>query len=333
MELQPSLKITLETTIHDLASLPCLSAALPYLIYGVKHGPTLQSGASLKKLCDDAVWDLGTLKLGLERLMENAARGTYLYPVYSPAEIADEPEKAHVNVIHFPPTADRGEKPFVIIAAGGAFLDVCSLGEAYPLSAQLNALGYHTFALTYRVGGMGLFPRPMEDLAAALRYLLSHREAFGLRSECYIVAGFSAGGTLTALWGTANHGCRAYGLPKPAALFPIYPAVSSSLFFPGEGAQAFCRTMWGENYTPETAREYDVLLHVDADYPPCYINCCKDDPLVPWQNGAALAAKLQEQGIPVLLKVGEYGGHGYSIGLGTDVEGWVSAATAFVEHL
>ena len=56
------------------------------------------------------------------------------------------------------------------------------------------------------------------------------QRTLGANGERYIVCGFSAGGNLTALWGTKNHGYAAYGLPKPEALFPIYPVTDLHLF-------------------------------------------------------------------------------------------------------
>lgn len=45
----------------------------------------------------------------------------------------------------------------------------------------------------------------------------------------YITNGYSAGGYLICLWSTRQYGCHAFGIPRPAAMVPIYPFTSWKL--------------------------------------------------------------------------------------------------------
>lgn len=87
--------------------------------------------------------------------------------------------------------------------------------------------------------------------------------------------------------------------------------------------------------TPKEAANspYNLPSCMDENYPPCYILCCADDPVVPPQNARQLAALLQQQGTPVQLEIAPKGGHGFGEGVGTTAEGWLNRATTFIENL
>ena len=72
----------------------------------------------------------------------------------------------------------------------------------------------------------GTILNTLEDLAAAWKFIQRSQSAFGLAAEDYIVGGFSAGGHLSAMWGTANLGARSYGLPDPKLLLLGYPLIT-----------------------------------------------------------------------------------------------------------
>ena len=269
-----------------------IKAAAPYMIYGGGIASLFMENMKLEKM-ESIGWNLESMEYGLRRLIQIASNGDYLYPVYSSAECKDDKKKKHVNVICFPAVKPEKDKPFIILCAGGAYMNVCSAVEGYPVAAKLNELGYTAFVLTYRVNESGIFPKPLDDLATALKYIQRNAEKFKIDPAHYIVSGFSAGGNLTALWGTDNHGYASYGLPKPAAMFPIYPAVNSELFPEGKLTDKFMEIMLGKTYSKEKEQEYRVDLHMSNKYPPCYIVCCKDDATVPYSNSERLTRKIR----------------------------------------
>lgn len=324
--------VTKEMRFGKVKKMPALKTVAPYLIGG---GGVTKYVVDFMKIKDfhKMNWNVDSIVDGLNYLAALEQTGEHLYSVYSPKECGLDASKKQVNLLHFP--AQTEDKPFVILCAGGAYMNVCSAAEAYPIAKKLNELGYSAFALNYRVGGTGLMPMPLDDLAAALRYIREHAVELHVDPDRYLVCGFSAGGNLTALWGTENHGFQQYDLPAPLAMFPVYPAVSPRLWGDPKESKliaAFLKTMFGKNPSEEVLRDYDVLEHIGADYPPCYLVCCRDDDQVPYVNSEKLKEALDAQHIPVALEIGEHGGHGYGEGRGTDVAGWVERAIAFAEQ-
>lgn len=330
------MKITQDMTFESLERIPEIREAGPYLIGGdgqyyhmVKKLP-LEEGTVLG-------WNAPSMIEGVEYLIKRAGEGKYLYRVYSQEEQEKEPEKAEVNVIHFPGKKQpkgRTPRPYVMLCPGGAYVNVCSISEGYPVAKRWNELGYDVFVVNYRVNKEKIMPHPLDDLAACIRYVREHGEQFGLEDpDCYAVGGFSAGGNLTALWGLKQLGYKKYGLPKPAAMFPIYSVTDLKLFdgLEEEAVAAFLRTLFGAGWTEEKKEEYSVLSHMDREYPPCFVACCKDDATVPYINSVKLYEKLQQLHIPAVLELGEHGGHGFGDGRFCDLQGWIDRAAAFID--
>lgn len=280
---------------------------------------------------EQAGWDINSMIRGASRLAELAETQESLYSVYLPEECIDDPEKKDVKV-WFMPARQPSDKPFIIEIAGGAYTCVCSLIEAFPTAARFNELGYPVFVLNYRVLQKELMPKPVDDLAAAVRFILKNKETFGLKCEDYVVNGFSAGANLTAIWGTELKGYAKYGLPCPKAIFPVYPCISSEYQY-AQSKTWFIKTMFGEGYDVGTVKEYDIPNIFTGRYPAAYIVHAKDDLIVPAENSIQLKSLLDKKNINVRLELVEKGGHGFGDGSGTDADGWPNRAVRFLETL
>lgn len=314
--------------ICDIMQFPEFQEVSPYILFNWDMTDKRVISGTIGDL-EGSGWSPGSMVYGFHRLQARVEdpEKPVVCRVYPESDWADDPTKRDVNIIHFPPKEDTG-KPFVMVCSGGGYQRVCSAGESYGMAARLNELGYHAFAVTYRVDQPKLFPKPMEDLAAAIRYVLNNASEFGLKNTSYVVTGCSAGGNLTALWGTKEHGWACYDLPRPVAMFPVYAALDFSM----ARYSPIATMLFGED-DPELPFRYDVSPRIDGDYPPCYLVCCKDDPLVPYSNSELYAQKLQEAGVAHMLEMGDHGGHGFGEGQGTDVEGWMYRAVEFLERL
>ena len=53
----------------------------------------------------------------------------------------------------------------------------------------------------------------------------------------------------------------------------------------------------------------------------------------PTLHAASMIAALEENGVVYEVEVGEEGGHGFNVGFGTSVEGWLERADEFFESL
>lgn len=279
-----------------------------------------------------SAWSAEAEAAGLQRAAELAEKQEILFDVYREEECGDDPQKKDVKLWYLPAQGEAKD-PFIILNAGGAYQSVCTMVEAFPAAVHFNRMGYHVFCLNYRVGGSEVIPKPLDDLAAAYRYIIAHKEQFRLQSEDYAVGGFSAGGNLTCMWGTENRGYKSYGLPKPVAMFPVYPVVSRERMY-NFGSEMFLETMFGEHAkSAEYMDSYDPGKQVTDGYPPCYIVHCADDSTVPVGNSTLLKTLLDQKKIPAELEIGLVGEHGFGDGTGTDVEGWPERAAAFLERL
>lgn len=324
------MEITGKTKVKELMKIPCLKEAAPYLIAGKGISGTMLRMATLEQLCQGN-WDLDGMIHGMNRLIELAQKEQVCCGIYSEEECRKDRGKKEARIFRMPHTADRGKKPYVVVCAGGAYQNVCSIAEGFPIAAALNELGYDVFVLSYRVGGKKLMPKPLEDLAAALRYIDARAKQWQLAAGKYILTGFSAGGNLITEWCTAPHGCRSHGMPLPQAMFPVYPLISMKLTYKDRTAHTMSKVMFGKRLEEIQESAYNVDEHMDSSFPPCYIVCCADDDLVPPENSRHLKRKLDELGIAAELEVGGKGGHGFGEGTKTDVKGWIGRAVLFYE--
>ena len=235
----------------------------------------------------------------------------------------------------------------MLICPGGAYARQWGLIEGLAMGTRMNRLGYPAFVLYYRTAqnppfDRPLMPKPIKDLAAAIRLIEDRAEVFGVRAGDYAVAGFSAGAHLAAEWGTVNHGFAGYGLKGPAALLLGYPSISTDLFLDmaeeaGRNKQeadvSYLRRLGGSSFTRESLREYSIDYHMDRNYPPVYVTACKDDPIVPVRCSFCLIERLKKLGIPYEANIAEHGGHSFGLGNGTEVDGWPEQAAGFWQQM
>lgn len=271
-------------------------------------------------------WFAGDILYGLQRL-----EGPYqVCPVYEGGDARLESVK-----LIWLPAERKTHSTFVILLAGGAYGAVCTMVESLPVAARLNELGYDCFCLNYRTAApesfaRGLLPEPLDDLAAAWRYIQRRQEAFGVDPANYAVAGFSAGGHVASLWGTSHLGARKYGIPQPRCLILGYPLITMEHVPDGPRKTFMCRGMFGENYTGADIARYDASRHIDADYPPVYLARCADDPAVSLRDGDGMKAVLGER---CVIRQAETGGHGFGLGSHTALRGWAEEAARWLENL
>ncbi|MGN1025945.1 MAG: alpha/beta hydrolase [Faecousia sp.] len=217
--------------------------------------------------------------------------------------------------------------PFAIICPGGGYNMVCNFLEGAPYARELNEQGFSAFVLYYRCKKKARYPAPMEDLARAVRDILSRAEELNLITDGYSIWGSSAGGHLAASFGTETMGYAKYHLPKPGALVLCYPVVTM-----GEKTHLGSRSnLLGE--APDTAMLTltSVEQQITPAYPPTFVWCGDADRTVDPENSRMLAEALEKNSIP--HRFVEYPGvdHGVGLGKGLTCEGWFDEAISFWE--
>ncbi|MFV0466655.1 MAG: alpha/beta hydrolase [Lachnospiraceae bacterium] len=162
--------------MKDIMGIPQIKQVNNFLLQGNDDKIQAIQHIEFERMEQQAGWNLNAIFYGLKRLMLAAEKNECLYPVYNAKEMKEDPEKKDVNIIHFPADNKSEVRPYIIICAGESYSSVCLIREAYPMAARFNDLGYHVFVLNYRLGGEGMFPKPMEDLAAAIQYIIRNEE-------------------------------------------------------------------------------------------------------------------------------------------------------------
>ncbi|MBR5752775.1 MAG: alpha/beta hydrolase [Clostridia bacterium] len=331
-------RYTLDTTMREISLDPLLLPLRKYLIYKPGVCPDDDSRFPDKPLRDCADgWAAEGVLRGLNLLARELELGRVKQCfIYDKEACLDDPIKQDVNLIRILPEETPGasldDKPYVILAGGGAYKWVSTIIESLPTAAHMVKRGYTVFLLTYRVNTDRAALKSLDDLAAAIRYVSDHKQELGIRSEAYALGGFSASGNLVCNFGLPELGYKKYGLPRPAAMFPVYAYIDLKTRSRHNCIGDLLQPMFGANDS-EYIDEYNIADRIGEGYPPCYIVCGRDDMSVPPSNSERLKRLLDDADIPSVLEEGGHAPHAFGDGTGTDVEGWPDRAIDFLEKL
>ena len=282
----------------------------------------------------------GDLAAGFERLFEAARSGEWYYPLYTEEECAENADREGTNLVWMPSDVEGADsRPFILLVPGGGFVNVWNLTEGWPVAAQFNRLGYHVFILTYQVAGRDhLLEQEMNDFARALCLIRDHADRFRVDGQRYITCGFSAGGYLVCLWNVPEKGYASHGMPKPQAVFPVYPVVSWKEVIRYTKAEdeeedaEFNEALFGCDIVTAANSAFEIPDHAE-EFPPCAIFVAGGDELVNPEKSRLLHQALERNGIPCRLEVGPSGGHGFADGTGMCMAGWTERAVRWYEGL
>lgn len=220
---------------------------------------------------------------------------------------------------------DGKTHPVAVICPGGGYGSVCGFLEGHPYAKRLNKMGISAVVVYYRVREQAKFPAPQDDLARAVREVISHAEEWNLEADGYSVWGSSAGGHLAGTFGTEALGYKKYGLLKPGAIVLAYPVVTMTekTHLPSRERHL------GKNPGDDLIRLCSVEQQVTKHFPPTFLWCGDADQTVDPQNSHMLYAALRERGVPCCMR--EYPGVGHAVGLGkgTASYGWLEEAVMF----
>ena len=330
--------ITSETTYKEIESLPEFADLKGYLMV---CRPTTRERLCMSPIAGSAANSGSTLAAhrivrGLERVRSIVRNGTPIsLNIWDESACADDPTRRCVRLFHFPATTQEltsSSAPWVLVIPGGGYQSVCNAFEGFPAAAELNAAGYHAFVLSYRVRLENLMPKPIDDVAQAIRYIGRHAKELNIDPNApYAVMGFSAGGHLAAEWGTMNHGYATYNLPKPAALVLAYPPIDVRLSAPADKPRdSFTRSLI-DNRSLEALDEFSINLQMNHNYPDTFIWQCRDDDVVPFENLNIMTERLEHFGIPHQSLVFERGGHALMKPHDEEANRWMAQVIPFLQ--
>ena len=180
--------------------------------------------------------------------------------------------------------------------------------------------GFAVASIAYRLTDVAQWPGQIEDCYAAVRWLRSNAEKWGLDGTRIGAMGGSAGGHLVALMGTRPAGdedvssrvqavCDWYG---PSDLLTMPPNNVSETRTPEQVANSNGAKLLGATVreVPELAKDASALYQVSEDDPPFLIMHGSEDPGVPVEQSERLHEALKMTGVESELVIVEGAGHG-----------------------
>lgn len=219
------------------------------------------------------------------------------------------------------PTSLEDPRPAVIICPGGGY-EFLSQREIDPVAATFLAAGFDAFVLRYSILEHAKDAHPVLDAARAVRWVRAHAAELGVDPARIVLLGFSAGGHVTAMLGTAWHReelvaaekaeysrLSAAGLAanegllevssRPDAIIPCY-AVFSLEWVPTDGMGS--RLAFS-----------DTIAAVSAQTPPTFLWTTNGDDIVPPSQSLRFATALAQEGVAFEYHHFDRGPHGLSV--------------------
>ncbi|QMU08697.1 alpha/beta hydrolase [Levilactobacillus suantsaii] len=203
-------------------------------------------------------------------------------------------------------------RPLAIILPGGGF-DFHSQRESEPMALAYAAQGFAAVTVAYRLTAAGpVLPVALWQIATVVAYYHDHAAELHLASDHIILAGFSAGGYLAALYADlwadpalATPQILPVAKRQVSALALAYPVIGLRLGWPKLAAKS--RAIHGDF----TRHEADQL--VTSQNPPTFIWATQTDETVPVQNTLAYLTALTQHKIATRAQIYESGPHGLAL--------------------
>lgn len=227
--------------------------------------------------------------------------------------------------------AEGGPYPAVLLLHGGAW----SLGSRADLSRgsrdknmkptpslieQVAARGYVVASASYRLSPKHKFPAHIEDARTAVRFLRTHAKKFNLDPDKIGAGGFSAGGHLALLLGTADKNSfenAEYSevSSRVQCVVSFFGPTDLSLYGASEGLEdIYMVPLLGKTCKTDPAvyRRASPIDYVTKDDPPVLMIHGTADFIVPIIHSERMLKKLQDAGVTADLIAVKGEGHGWT---------------------
>ncbi|MCJ1695544.1 alpha/beta hydrolase [Rathayibacter caricis] len=221
--------------------------------------------------------------------------------------VYDESTGQAVDVCSPVDAVDSAPLPAVLVVHGGSWARGDKADANWrPLCQWLASEGFVAVSVNYRLAPAAVFPAQIDDVSAALDWLLApeQTERLGIDPERVAAFGGSAGGNLASLLGTdddtSSELAAVVDLSGPSDLTAAGLADDD----PVVGVAAAVRTYLDcpDLAACPAAEEASPISHVDGSEPPFLIAHSADE-RVSLSQSASFAAALEEAGAPVELLV------------------------------
>ena len=211
--------------------------------------------------------------------------------------------------------ASPAPRPMVVVVPGGAYGGLAPT-ESEPVAVQMLARGFYACVIRYDVRP-AVFQTALEELALAVAFLRDNAAQFNIDPRRIIVAGFSAGGHLTASLGTLWHHAflsELCGMEnerfRPTGLVLSYPVITSGKY----AHQGSILNLLGDRYgDPELMELVSLEKQVTPNMPPTFLWHTFEDEAVFVENTLMLAAAMRRENVKFELHIFPDGPHGFSL--------------------
>ena len=225
---------------------------------------------------------------------------------------------------------DKKSKVAIVIAGGG-YQEVCTFPESFPVAIELYKRGFTSFTFSYGVKENAFHNKAYKnDLVPFIKYLFDNQDELNIDMNDYLIIGFSASAHLVATLGSDNFGYKVMGLPKPKLMVLAYPVITMHKENAEVGSYA---AMFGEHASEEDEHIYSIEEHVDKDFPPVYMFQADKDKVVKSINSKLMDEALTKHNVPHVYFTLDDDYHGYGLGTGTPVEGWLDKMLEFYKKI
>ena len=213
----------------------------------------------------------------------------------------------------------KGPYPAVLLVHGGAW----RFGKRQELKEWMEYLakdGYVAATISYRLLPDMKFPDAVVDCKTAVRFLRANAEKYHVNKDKIGALGFSAGGYLVCMLGTADKEAGFEGTEyldqssRVQAVVDFFGPTDLSAYGNDDSAQnSTFAPMLGARFKekPELYKKASPISYVGKANSPFLILHGTKDWLVPIEQSRTMCQKLKDAGVAAELIEIEGGGHGF----------------------
>jgi acetyl esterase/lipase len=164
------------------------------------------------------------------------------------------------------------------------------------VARPLAAVGYTCIGAEYRVLPDGVWPAPLHDVKAAIRWTRAHADELGFEPDKLVVLGHSAGARLALMACLTQNDAAVEGSGGSAGVGTDIAACV--VFYPPAGSLSG-HPVVGENPSASQLSSVSLLDKIVAGYPPTLLLHGTADRTVPVDASETIYAALRRVGTPV----------------------------------
>lgn len=207
----------------------------------------------------------------------------------------------------------------LFMVSGGWYSGWTPPEKAAPNFAPLTDAGFTVFAVRHGSSPKFSIPEAVEDVRRSVRYIRHHADRFGVDPDRLGVYGFSAGGHLSLMLGTASdegdEKAQDPVLKKSSRVQAVVAFVAPTdlqimVWAAPDHLPAYDRFP-ALDLALEEAKVHSPLEHVTPDDPPTLLVVGAKDELVPMSHSQNIHKAFEDKEVPTGLVVFDEAGHGF----------------------